>query len=141
MSTNRTTDQDLVAAALAARQYAYAPYSGYAVGAAVEADDGRVFAGCNVENASYGLTVCAERSAVSAAVAAGALRIRRVAVAASAPPAPYPCGACRQVLREFAGEQTPVLIAAGDDAAVYTRTTLGALLPMAFAPGNAPPDQ
>ncbi|HET8622145.1 MAG TPA: cytidine deaminase [Gemmatimonadales bacterium] len=91
----------LLRAAEAARRHAHAPYSHYLVGAAVESDDGAIYAGCNVENASYGLTICAERAAVCAAVAAGVRRIRRAVVVTASDPPGAPCGACRQVLAEF----------------------------------------
>ena len=94
---------DLIRKARKARKRAYAPYSGYKVGAALLAKDGRVFTGVNVENASYGLTICAERNAIAAAVAAGATEFKAIAVVADSKKAfPSPCGACRQVLSEFA---------------------------------------
>jgi cytidine deaminase len=91
----------LLTAALAARESAYAPYSGFRVGAALEDDSGRIHTGCNVENASYGLSLCAERVAVMKAVSEGARRFRRIAVAADTDTLTPPCGACRQVLSEF----------------------------------------
>ena len=94
----------LMAAARRARRRAYAPYSRYPVGAAVLAADGTVFTGANIENASYGLSMCAERVAIFAAAAAGHRRIRAVAVATGSPKPASPCGACRQVMVEFGVE-------------------------------------
>jgi cytidine deaminase len=119
----------LLKAARAVRARAHAPYSKFRVGAAVLDERGRIHAGCNVENASFGLTVCAERNAVAAAIAAGATRIRAVAVVT--PTAATPCGACRQVLMELGGPATDVLIA-GPKSAAQSRT-LGQLLPAAFS--------
>jgi cytidine deaminase len=119
---------DVIAAALAGRERAYAPYSNYRVGAGVQTDIG-VFSGCNIENASYGLCNCAERTAVFSAVAAGARNVLAVAVATG--DGGSPCGACRQVLAEFAGDECPIwLLDSGG--AVVLETTLGALLPRAF---------
>ena len=98
---------DLMARARAAREHAYAPYSRFRVGAAVSTDRG-IFAGANVENASYGLSICAERVAASTAVAAGARRIHAVAVTSSAAWPASPCGACRQFLYEFGADMTVV---------------------------------
>lgn len=101
MSADTTDWQALRSVAEAVRGNAHAPYSGFTVGAALLAQSGRVFAGCNVENASYGLSLCAERSALSAAVAAGERRFVAIAIASPGPrPAP-PCGMCRQALAEF----------------------------------------
>jgi cytidine deaminase len=93
--------EPLVEAAWAAREHAYAPYSNFPVGAALLVEDGRIFAGCNVENLSYGLTNCAERVAIGAAVAAGARGFLAVVVVAETKEPISPCGACRQVLAEF----------------------------------------
>lgn len=95
------SDQDLLAHAWAARSHAYAPYSGFAVGSAVLTMDGHIFVGCNVENATYPLTVCAERVAIANAVSAGEREIVAIAVVTDADPGAAPCGACRQVIHEF----------------------------------------
>ncbi|HUL59209.1 MAG TPA: cytidine deaminase [Anaeromyxobacteraceae bacterium] len=119
----------LVRAARAARRRAYAPYSRFRVGAAVQAGR-RLHAGANVENASYGLTLCAERAAVAAAVAAGARRLDAVAVASGTGEPTPPCGMCLQTLAEFGGPELPVVLVGARGARV--ETTLGALLPKAF---------
>ncbi|HEU4385891.1 MAG TPA: cytidine deaminase [Anaeromyxobacteraceae bacterium] len=120
----------LVAAARRARRRAYAPYSGFRVGAAVRAG-GRIAAAGNVENASYGLTLCAERAAVAAAVARGSRRLQAVAVASGTVPPTPPCGMCLQTLAEFAGAALPVTLAGARGEVV--ETTLGALLPLGFS--------
>jgi len=94
----------LVEAALSARERAYAPFSRFKVGAAIEDEDGRVFTGCNVENSTYGLTICAERVAVFKAISEGASKLMRVAVVADTAVLTPPCGACRQILWEFCGD-------------------------------------
>jgi cytidine deaminase len=94
----------LVSAALAARENAFAPFSKFKVGAAIEDAEGRIHSGCNVENATYGLTVCAERVAVYKAISEGVRRFRRIAIAADADALTPPCGACRQILWEFCGD-------------------------------------
>ena len=124
-------DAELLAAARAARRRAHAPYSRFAVGAAVRDERGRVHVGCNVENASYGLTICAERNAVAAAVAAGARAVRAAAVVTPTRPAGSPCGACRQVRAEFGAPRTRILL--GSPSGPAEITTLGALLPRAFS--------
>ncbi|GAO02288.1 cytidine deaminase [Anaeromyxobacter sp. PSR-1] len=129
MAPRSRPHDELVRAARAARGRAYAPYSRFKVGAAVRAGEA-VHAGCNVENASYGLTVCAERAAVAAAVAAGARRLDAVVVASGTSPPTPPCGACLQTLAEFGGPGLPVVLAGARGARV--ETTLGALLPSAF---------
>jgi cytidine deaminase len=101
---------DLIAAALAVRENAFAPFSKFKVGAAVEDDSGRIHTGCNVENATYGLTVCAERIAIFKAISEGARKFRRVAVAADTDNLTPPCGACRQILWEFCGDVEITLV-------------------------------
>ena len=118
----------LISAARAGRERAYTPYSKYRVGAGVLTDAG-VFSGCNVENASYGLCLCAERVAVFSAIASGATRV--VAVAVVTDDGGFPCGACRQVLAEFADDACPVLLL-DKSGALVLETTLGALFPNAF---------
>ena len=121
--------EKLVAAACAARANAYVPYSNYPVGAALLMADGTIVTGVNVENASYGLTICAERTAVFKAVAAGYRELFAVAVCTAN--AGSPCGACRQVLTEFAGD-VPVYLVDGNGQG--RETTLYALLPDHFGP-------
>jgi len=122
----------LLGEARAAGKNAYAPYSGYHVGAAVLTDEGEIVTGCNVENASYGLTNCAERTAIFKAVSGGAKKIRAIAIAGPEGGSPaYPCGACRQVIAEFAeSADMPIYISTGADSCeVYT---LAELLPKGF---------
>lgn len=123
------TPDALVATATAARTRAFAPFSRFLVGAAVEAEDGTVVAGCNVESASYGLTMCAERVAVFAGVAQGMRWFRRVAVVTDTPTPTPPCGACRQILWEFAPDAEVVLANLAGD---VRRFTMRELLPGAF---------
>ncbi len=120
--------EELVAVAIAARQRSYSPYSQYAVGAALETERGRVFSGCNVENVSSGLTMCAERTAACSAVAEGERTWRALAVVTA--DGSMPCGACRQVLAEFAEPELPVYVATPDGA--YQTLTLGELYPHPF---------
>ncbi|NBU88137.1 MAG: cytidine deaminase [Betaproteobacteria bacterium] len=121
-------------AALEARERAYAPYSRFAVGAAVVDEQGRVHQGCNVENAAYPEGVCAEAGAISAMVLAGGRRITALAVAGVSPQPVTPCGGCRQKLREFAGAELPILV--GDPSGLRLRTTLAQLLPESFGPDH-----
>ena len=95
---------DIFEAALQARENAHAPFSKFKVGAALEDKSGRIFTGCNIENATYGLTICAERVAVFKAISEGARKFRRIAVAADTDELTPPCGACRQILWEFCGD-------------------------------------
>ena len=125
--------QGLVEAAREVRGRAYAPYSNYTVGAALLDEQGRVWTGCNVENASYGLCICAERSAVVAAVSAGARSFVALALVTGSSPPATPCGACRQVLREFA-VRLPILCA--NESGEELWTDIEELLPHGFGPGD-----
>jgi len=127
------TDQELIALAARARAHAYAPYSRYPVGAALLARSGRVFTGCNVENASYSLTICAERAALCQAVCGGERTFEAIAVVTVN--GGTPCGPCRQVLAEF-GLATRVLIATPER--LVSEHTVGELLPSAFTPKDLP---
>jgi cytidine deaminase len=120
---------DLIPAALAAREFAHAPFSNFKVGAAVEDEAGRVFTGCNIENATFGLTLCAERVAVFKAISEGARKFRRIAIVADTPKLTPPCGACRQILWEFCGD-LEIVLANLTGAAETLR--LAALFPRAF---------
>ena len=118
---------ELLKAAQASRLRAYAPYSNYAVGAAVLGSAGQIYTGCNVENASYGLTLCAERNAISAMVGAGCTSIQAIAVATA--DGGTPCGACRQVIAEFATNDVPILCASDSSVQQFT---MAELLPSSF---------
>jgi len=122
----------LLAAAQSARAGSYSPYSQFAVGAALLDEDGRVWTGANVENASYGLSMCAERTAIFHAVASGVKRFVACAVAGPPGVTTTPCGACRQVLNEF-GPRMPVYY---EDAGRLVTTSVDALLPGAFGPAQ-----
>jgi cytidine deaminase len=143
VADERSGISDETAAALLERariaaQSAYVPYSNFPVGAAVLTKDGSIFTGCNVENASYGLTICGERSAIVAAVGAGHREIVAVAVAAPKVLLTTPCGACRQVLNEFRPRRDDMAVILDDGAAGLT-VPLEELLPRAFGPRNLDP--
>jgi cytidine deaminase len=129
---HQPTDLELVALARQAREHAYAPYSGFPVGAALLGRSGQVFTGCNVENAAYPLTTCAERTAVTKAVSEGERQFEAIAVVTAT--GATPCGSCRQILREFGGLEGDlrVIVADLDD---HVRTfTVAELLPEGFTP-------
>jgi cytidine deaminase len=130
-ASGQVSPESLVAQARAALAHAHAPYSRFPVGAALLAESGRVYRGANVENASLGLSVCAERTAIFAAVAAGERRFVAIAVATDTDHPTPPCGACRQILREFAAD-LPVYLAGR--AGPHETRTLRELLPYAFVP-------
>jgi cytidine deaminase len=133
MEMPNMTPEDLVAVAAGARERAYAPYSRFAVGAALQGSSGTVYAACNVENVSYGLSICAERAAIFKAVSEGEQQFEAIAVVTSN--GGSPCGACRQVLAEF-GYLMPVYIA--DTQGQFRTFTVQELLPEAFLPEDLP---
>ncbi len=132
MPLDETTRQRLIAAAQDVRGRAYAPYSGFKVGAALLATDGTIFTGCNVENIAFGPSICAERTAVVKAVSEGTRTFTAIAIVTSS--AVSPCGVCRQVLNEFAPDLT--IIMADDSGAVHQEWSLRDLLPLQFGPGS-----
>ena len=117
-------------------QKAYAPYSKYHVGACVQAEDGTLFTGCNIENASYGLTNCAERSAIFSMISAGKKKIAAIAVVGSGDELCTPCGACRQVIREFAVPDAPIYLCNPHTKKVVETTNIKELLPKSFGPDH-----
>jgi cytidine deaminase len=122
-------DEVLLAAAQKAREYAYAPYSGFSVGAAIQAQSGQLYTGCNIENASFGLTVCAEQVALFKALSEGERQFEAVAIATDAATPTPPCGACRQVLWEFCGD---IRVISASSQGKTAEWSLAALLPAAF---------
>ncbi|MCC7441749.1 MAG: cytidine deaminase [Bdellovibrionales bacterium] len=126
-------------AALAAQKNAYSPYSGARIGAALVTGEGLEFSGCNVENSSYGGTVCAERVAVQKAVSEGARRVKEIVIVSDANPPWPPCGFCRQVLMEFAGKPSELRVHLADRKGIRSSHTMAELLPMAFTPSHLSP--
>lgn len=130
-----TDKNNLIKAAINSRKNAYAPYSGYTVGAAVLGEDGKIYSGCNIENASYPAGICAERTAIFKAISEGNRKIKAIALSAARGGEnpknyPSPCGICRQVMSEFADEDMPVLLAINEED--YKEYTLAELLPLGF---------
>ena len=127
---NQHSPTDLLEAAGEVRKKAHSKYSGFSVGSALLTEDGSIFLGCNVENASYGLTICAERVALTSAVTAGHKSFQAIAIVADKLAAP--CGACRQVLAEFCKDDFPVYVASAKDSASFETHFMGKLLPERF---------
>ena len=133
------TPQELIRLATEARDRAYVPYSGFAVGAALLCKDGRIYQGCNIENAAFGPTICAERTAFFKAVFDGERDFAAIAVVGGRAGEPVadlfpPCGVCRQVMREFCGEDFKLYLGAGGDR--FEEKSLGELLPLSFSPAD-----
>jgi cytidine deaminase len=133
--------ENLIPAALKAQNSAYAPYSGHSVGAALVTDDGRVFSGCNVENAAFPLGLCAETAAIAAMVTGGGGRIAHMAVAGPGHSPCTPCGGCRQRIFEFAGANGTRITVISSAGKVLLETTIAELLPYAFGAKNLPPEE
>ena len=139
MEISNEQKNELIKRALKARENSYCPYSNYAVGACILCEDGSLYDGCNIENASYGATNCAERTAVFKAVSEGKRKIDAIAIAGGVrgqnpKDYAYPCGICRQVLNEFGESDLTVILVMSEN--VYEVKTLGELLPNAFGPNN-----
>jgi cytidine deaminase len=134
MTTQEPDFDTLFSAAKVAQARAYAPYSRFKVGAALLADDGAVYSGCNVENAAYPVGACAEAGAISAMIAGGGRSIRAILVLGDGEELVTPCGACRQRIREFAAHETPIAIAGPEG--IRARFSLAELLPASFGPAN-----
>lgn len=122
--------KELIREAIKAKENAYVPYSKFKVGAALLTEDGKIYSGCNIENAAYTPTICAERTAIFKAVSEGAKEIRAIAIVAGSNMS-YPCGVCRQVIREF-GENAIIIVATSEEE--YKEYTLNDLLPYSFGP-------
>ena len=121
---------ELIAKARLAQKMSYAPYSNFHVGAAVRMDNGEIYIGTNIENASYGLTICAERAAIFNAVSQGQRKLTAIAITSSSGKPTPPCGACRQVIREFSDSRALVIMAGKDQ--TFETKTIDELLPLSF---------
>lgn len=135
--SSEETGEALIAAAVAVRTHAYAPYSGLKLGAAIRAEDGHIYVGANVENASYPEGLCAEAAAIAAMIAGGVRRIAAMAVVGPGETPTPPCGGCRQRIAEFADAATPIHLAT--EGGARRTITLGELLPLAFGAAHLPP--
>ncbi|NLX76123.1 MAG: cytidine deaminase [Clostridiaceae bacterium] len=120
----------LVKKAMEARENAYAPYSGFRVGACIQTSDGRIYTGCNVENSSFGAAICAERTAIVKAVSEGSTKISAIAITSDSDRLTYPCGICRQVISEFAGDDIKIICS--DKKGQYKIYGMNDILPHAF---------
>jgi cytidine deaminase len=127
----QVSPEALIEQAVTAAQHAHCPYSDFHVGAALLTQEGQIFTGANVENASYGMTICAERTAFGSAITAGVRTFQAIAIVAET--LPYPCGACRQVIAEFCNDDFTVLLATLKDPHIIQSYTIGELLPHSFS--------